>query len=257
MDKEYLSEKSEKRIRTEGIVSLAVVVVAALLVVVFGLAGRRSPASYWNGNGVVTYSGYDGYGRVVKEHFYNYDKFYEQYLGGTGKVDHAELTPYFQVSVDRAHGLSNGDKIHVALRIDFDGLNRKFPQAKYKRTGTQTFTKTFKVEGLPEVTVLDPSVILKDIYVTGEDDFLRYHFTSDTVNVGDYVLVQTDTSSFALTDKHGNVVKPLFLVYRSDEEYPSTGRRVEIVAGDNSRANAAKYGILVQKMDKVLKVQAG
>lgn len=257
MEKEYLSEKSGRRIWTEGIISVAVVVVAAVLVIALGLAGRRSPASYWNGNGVVTYSGYEDYGRVVKEHFYNYDKFYEQYLGGTGKVDRTELAPYFRVSVDKARGLSNGDKIHVTLSIDFDGLNRKFPQAKYRRSGTQEFTKTFKVEGLPEVTELDPEVILKDIYVTGEDDFLRYHFTSDTVNVGDYVLVQTDTNSFALADRHGNIVEPLFLVYQSDEEYPSAGRRVEITAGDNSKANAAKYGILVQKMDKVLKVQAG
>lgn len=245
---EQLDPKKVKALRIEAIVVASVVVILAALAVLFGQLAKKNPAYYWNGDSLVDYIDYNGYGHADENSFFNYDKFNRLFVGSDAK-------DYATVSVTPNRALRNGQKIKVTLTIDFN----KLPQSKYKLTGVKQYTRTFKVQDLTEVTKLEPMFLVDEVYITGLGDHIRYQFNSRGFPCGDFFLRPGPVGDeFDLCDKGGNVVAPGFVRFRSDDEYPFAGERVQIRVGGgekSGKADIGKYGISLKRESKMFKVQ--
>lgn len=245
---EQLGPKRVKALRIEAIVVASIVVILAALAILFGLLTRKDPAYYWNGDSLVNYIGYNGYGHADENSFFNYEKFNRLFVG-------EDADGYARVTVSPNKNLRNGQKIRVTLTIDFD----KLPKAKYKLTGIKKYTRTFKVQDLTEVTTLEPMFLVDGVYITGLGDHIRYQYNSRGFPCGDFYLRPGPVGDeFDLCDTHGNVVAPGFVRFHSDDEYPFAGERVQIKcggSGKNGKADIGKYGISVKRESRMFKVQ--
>lgn len=260
MDREYLHKDQARNIKLEAIIVGSLTLLMIALAILFGFLARGKPASYWNGNGPVKYSGYNGYGRVDENsQFFNLEKFYANFIGAKSEgnpEEMAKLRQCFTVGVDKDDNLSNDDKVRVTVTIDFDDLNARFPQSKHKRAGRESYVKTYKVHDLEDVVVFDPLAILDEVFVLNDYDSVQYYTPIPRVQLGHYTMVASDNGVYTLVDADGNVVKRNFLVFHSDDDYPHVGERVRITAGNNSKSDARNFGVMLERTAKTYKVRS-
>lgn len=261
MDREYLFPELKKNIVLEAVLSVVAVIVIAALAVGIGIANRGNPASYWSTEGSVSYSGYDGYGEIEDSSlFFNYDKFYHSYIGeDAADPDYIDtLEDAIDIDVSKTDGLHNGEKIRVTATIDFDELNEAYPSAKHRQSGEKKYSKTFKVQGLEDITEFNPFSILDHVYVQNSDDGIRYYVSEPRISVGNYYLVQDKDYSdeFNLVDENNEVISSDFFEFDTSESYPKVGQKVRISVDNGDESDAEEYGIAVQGGSELYTVKA-
>lgn len=254
--REYLYPEQRKSIWREILLAILVVIVLAGVAVLLGQVGKGDPDSYWNPNNQVEYTGYNTFGQAEEENFFNYEKFYDNFIGGDGNFDpdwYEDLTNCIDIDLSKDYDLRNGEKLVATAEIDFDELNEKFPQTKHKLSGERKYSKTFKVQGLQEVQVIDPMDYVENVYLSKDDDRLHYNIRTDSI--GNYYLRRNDDYDDEIDlGQNGWIVDSGFIDYDSSDNYPKLGEKVTISAGNNSQSDAEAYGIMVKESQKVFTV---
>lgn len=162
--------KSKKTIKT-------IIIIVSILAVIATIATTCIYSNKTNMNKFINktieFSGYNGFGEIKKEDVIDFNALISSL--GEAKTNGSrtlfdelmsEFTPntimgLIKIDIDKSKNLSNGDTVTVVITPNYLEINKL--NLKKELTGKESYTVTYKVEGLKDGTTIDPFKIITSV----------------------------------------------------------------------------------------------
>lgn len=230
-------EKNTRKISKKHLAAIAAVAAAAVLaVVIFSVGSNKvNPNQFFKSEKELDIRGYNGYASISAGSFFDADAFLTDLAGGedgllkiANSLLREELGGYggnmtswgliepedvlselrggaFDYTADKTENLSNGDKVTVTVTIDRDSLQKYNFKKKIK--GGESFEKTYTIEGLSEVTTLDPFEYISGVrYDVVDNQTQIVYNTAFNKSYGSFIATAYEEDRLQIKDGTGSVV---------------------------------------------------